>query len=484
MRRFHAMLALALALAILVLGGCGLKGVMKPSPTPDTIIFIDGAVDTVNHVVHLHWFGSITSGYIAGYEVRLLNPEAPADSSWLFTTRTDSLITVVTPNGFSAAVFEARAIDDRGVRDPEPARQPFKFRNNPPIVRLTSKPNSADRSDTTFASATVEWIVSDPDGDENQVVSRVWLNGRADTPLIASGNSFTMPSDQFLEDGVFKSGPRKLYIQGIDDGGMAGPIDSVRWYVRSPVTGSRARLLLVDDVSGTGPAKTRVDTLYSNAVVNAGVQPGDWSVLHLQTTQPFRSSKDLEQTMRQFETVVWYRGEQTAFSRVLASYGDEGVGRYLDAGGRMFIESLNLIATPYTDGALSLDFVSHYLNSDGVFRYAFPPDSSSSWGLAGTAVFPCPLIADSLLNTRIVAGLRAFQTRDASQVLTYVPAHALSQDNPFPMAVALSVPQSAGGRLIVSTYPMVSATVPTPAFPQRASIVLLKIYGLLGLTGP
>jgi len=50
--------------------------------------------------------------------------------------------------------------------------------------------------------------------------------------------------------------------------------------------------------------------------------------------------------------------------------------------------------------------------------------------------------------------------------------------------VALSVPQSAGGRLIVSTYPMVSATVPTPAFPQRASIVLLKIYGLLGLTGP
>ena len=64
-----------------------------------------------------------------------------------------------------ASVFEVRAINDRGVRDPNPARQPFKFRNNPPLVTLESKPNAGDRSETTVASATVTWTVSDADGE-------------------------------------------------------------------------------------------------------------------------------------------------------------------------------------------------------------------------------------------------------------------------------------------------------------------------------
>jgi hypothetical protein len=69
-------------------------------------------------------------------------------------------------------------------------------------------------------------------------------------------------------------------------------------------------------------------------------------------------------------------------------------------------------------------------------------------------------------------------------VLISVPAHTLSQDNPFEMAVALDVPQAGGGQMIVVTYPMVSATISVAGFPQRASLVLLKILGRLGLTGP
>jgi hypothetical protein len=315
------------------------------------------------------------------------------------------------------------------------------------------------------------------------VVSRVWLDGHADTPTIANTTTFTLPTDQFLQDGILKAGKRTLYIQGIDDGGMAGPIDSVRWYVRAPVTGTRARLLLIDDLPKTDPAKFRVDTLYAHAIANTGIPSSEWSVLHLTVNQPFRSSKDLEQTLKLFETVVWYRGEQTAFSRVLQSYGD-GIGPYLDQGGRMFIESLNLTSTLTTNGSLSPDFVDHYMNSDGVFVYPQPPDSSAAWGLGGDNLLYCPPIADSLKNERIVIGLRAFRTRDASQILISAPAHALTEDNPFEMALALNVPQSHGGRLIVDTFPMVSATIPTPDFPQRASIVLLKILGLMGLTVP
>ena len=477
-------LAAGAALLAFALAGCSLKGTMRPSVPPHTTIFVEGPVDTVNHTVHLHWFGTEPNGYIVGYEVRLLNPEAPADTNWVFTTHTDSLLTVLTPNGFTAAVFEVRAIDDKGVKDPNPARQSFSFSNQPPIVKLVGKPNAADRSDTTFASATVTWTVDDPDGDAAKVVCRVWLNGRENSPDLAPGNSFTVPSERFQVGGAYTSGKRTLFIQGIDDGGMAGPIDSVSWYVQRPVTGPRARLLIVDDVPTTDGANTRVDTLYANAVVNAGLQPGTWSVLRPETTRPFRSAKDMEQTFKLFETVVWYRGEQTGLSSILLNYGD-GIGPYVSAGGKLFLESLNLFSGFSTTGALPEDFTDQYLNSDGLFLYPVAPDSSGSWGLSSSSgPLQCPEVADSLLNRRILTGLRAFRIRDASQALIVAPAHTLSQNNPFDMAVAVDVPQANGGRLIVDTFPMVSATISTAQFPQRASVVLLKIFGLLGLTGP
>lgn len=325
------------------------------------------------------------------------------------------MVTVFTPTGYAAPVFEARAIDDHGVRDPNPARQLFQFSNVPPVVQLVGKPNAFDHSDTTFASVTVTWTVADQDGDAGAVITRLWLDGQAGSPLDTVGTSFTMPSSRFLSGGVYLSGRRTLYIQGIDDGGMAGPIDSVTWYVKSPVTGTRARLLLIDDVPSTDAAKVRVDTLYSHAVANTGIAADSYRVLHLQFNQPWRSAKDLEQTFKQFETVVWYRGEQTAYSRVLDSYAvgpqGEGIGPYLDGGGKLFIESLNLVAAWSSYGPLSQGFVQRYLNCSGTLHYAVAPDSSGAWGLGSSGVLQCPGVADSLQNKRIITGLRAFVAR-------------------------------------------------------------------------
>jgi len=172
------------ALAAALFAGCALKGVTQPTSVPHTIVFVQGPIDTVNHVVHLFWFGSDASGYIAGYELRLLNPLAPSDSLWRFTTSTDTLLTVYTPTGGTSAVFEVRAINDRGVRDPNPAVERFEFRNRPPIVRFVGKPNPGDHSDTTFASVTVDWSVLDLDGDATKVIYMVWLDGQAVSVLV------------------------------------------------------------------------------------------------------------------------------------------------------------------------------------------------------------------------------------------------------------------------------------------------------------
>lgn len=485
------LLVVGATLSAFAAGGCGkLKSVTAPFEPPNTTIFIDGPVDTngVNHIVHLHWFGTDPHGYIAGFEVRLVDTlSAPADTTWKFTTRTDSVVTVYTPNGKTSAVFEARAINDHGVRDPDPARQRFYFRNVPPIVKLVGKPNAADRSDTTFASASVTWSVTDVDGDPTRVTCRLWMDGHADSPVIGSNGAFTVPSSQFRVNGVWASGRRTLYIQGIDDGGMAGPVDSVSWYVRAPVAQPDAqgygRLLLVDDVPTTDASNVRNDTLYANAITASGIPSTTWTVLRLQSNQPFRSAADLEQTMKQFRTVVWYRGEQTAFSSVLANYG-AGIGPYLESGGKLMIESLNLIQSWSSVGPFDVDFVDRYLNADGVFLRGMPPDSTASWGLNGSGVLPCPAVSDSLQNRRIIGGMRAFKARDWSQVVLYAPAHVLSEDNPADYALALAVPQANGGMFVASTYPMVSGTISTASFPQRSTVVLRKILALMGLPNP
>lgn len=58
-----------------------------------------------------------------------------------------------------------------------------------------------------------------------------------------------------------------------------------------------------------------------------------------------------------------------------------------------------------------------------------------------------------------------------------VPAHVMTQNNPFDFPVAMNVRQGNNGRLIAVTYPLVSGTIPTATFPQRASVVLLKMLG-------
>jgi hypothetical protein len=302
-----------------------------------------------------------------------------------------------------------------------------------------------------------------------------------------------MPSARFQQGGAYLSGRRTLYVQAVDDGGMAGSIDSCTWYVKQPVPGTRARLLVVDDAQYTGGAKTRVDTLYANAIARTGIDPTSVRVLHLAASQPFRSVADLAQTFGLYEHVIWYRGETNAVSPVLMSYG-AGVANYLDAGGRMFLESLNLVQAWSSPGPYDVAFVDRYLDSDGVFLFGAPPDSSAAWGVSSVhpTVLHSPLLADSMVAKRNIGGLRAFVARSRSEMLLTVPPDGLTQHNTSELPVALDVPQPGGGRFMVTTLPLVSSTVdaspsdstfvPYP-FPQRASSVLLGMLRRLGL-GP
>ncbi|MEO5987424.1 MAG: hypothetical protein ABIU54_08350 [Candidatus Eisenbacteria bacterium] len=484
----RALLRLALPLAALsaFAYGCGAKGTLRPDLAPETTLFVNGAVDTVNHVVKLYWFGTDVDGTVSGYELRFLNPVAPADTNWVFTTRTDSVFTVPSPSGFAAPVFEVRSVDNAGQRDPSPARQDFSFSNQPPSVALTLKPGV---NDTTFASVTVSWNANDPDGDGNLMQFRLWLDGNEANPEITSARTFTMPTAQFRVAGALTSAYRKLYVQAIDDGGRGGNVDSVRWFVRKPTTGDRARLLIVDDVPTTNTSNARFDSLFTNNALR-NIPPGEFSILRMQTNQPFKSAKDVEQTFKLFEAVMWYRANEITFSTILNNY-QAGIGAYLDGGGKMYLEGLYLIAGLNGTGPLNEDFVPRYLNCDGMLKtFAITgsfSDSTIGWGNLNGSRFRSTVMADSsrqqgfASRTGEASGLRTFRVRDNDKVLLWALPGQLTPANPDSLPVGVIGDVAGGGRMILTTVP-ISTTIP-PAT-GTAPRLLAKVLQLLGVLGP
>ncbi|MBI5709051.1 MAG: hypothetical protein HZC42_01935 [Candidatus Eisenbacteria bacterium] len=489
-RRVVAVLALA-GLATGLLAGCSPKRLLVSNLPPETMLFVSWPDSTVhehavNHVVHLYWSGSDPDGWVTGFDICFARSRAiPPDSAWTFTTRTDSLFTVPTPTGRDSLYFQVRAVDDKGQRDPQPAVTFFDFTNQPPTVSLV---NRFLTTDTTFASATAQWQATDVDGDAAKMRFRVWLDGNEASPDLVSGSSFTFPTAQFLQGGQLLPGFRTMYVQAVDDGGRVSPVDSARWYVRAPATGGHThygRLLIVDDLPASNPANRTTDSLYTNTAVR-NLPAGSWSVLRLETTQPFRSSQDVLQTFQLFDAVVWYIGGPTTFSwfeTLLQSY-EGGIAAYLDAGGSWYVDGLDLVAGANARGPLGDAFLRGHLGSDVLIQRfdLTQQDSSSAWGIRASppAAFYVPGTGDSLGMIQVpTSGLRAFALRDAGYLLVRAPAGMLSQVNPLDYPVAVSVPQAAGGRLVMLTFPLRAANGrgTAPRF-------LAYVFQQMGLTGP
>ncbi len=468
--------ALALAIGGL-LAGCSPRRALVPDVPPETTLFVQGPVDTVNHVVHLYWFGSDPDGSVIGYEIRFLNPSAPADTQWVPTVHSDSLFTIFTPTGMTRPRFEVRAIDDAGLRDPSPAREDFTFSNQPPTVTFT---NRLRTTDTTYASATLTWAASDVDGDGTKLRFLVGLDSLGANARLVAGFSFTVPTDDFKRLGVLPATePRQVFIRAIDDGGRASALDSMRWVVRAPSTGPRARLLLIDDVPSSNPANFTIDTLYTNTAAR-NLAPDSYSILRLEFTQPFRSSDDVAQTFKLFEAVVWYRSTQPTFSTLIQSYQD-GIGGYLESGGRLYLEGLDLIQGTSGNGPLREEFLSRYFGSDFLYKNgtAVVIDSTVRWGIDNGRILRSTMFRDSLRSQGIFNGLRGFAVRDTNQVALWARSGVLSQPHDYDIPVAVSVPQPSGGRVIVVTVPV----RPVNGF-NSAGRFMAKVFEQLGLTGP
>ncbi len=477
--RARRALAFASIAALVVIAACSPRKTLVPKTAPETTVFVQGAVDTVNSLVHLYWFGSDADGFVVAYEVRFLNGANSADTAWIRTTRLDSLFSIATPTGYAAPTFEVRAIDNDGLIDQTPAREDFKFSNQPPTVAIKSYPNLAD---TTYASLTLSWTGVDPDGNSNLLHYRVWLDDSTNAHEV-SGTTFTIPSADFMQAGTVVGGVRTVHVQAIDSGGYAGTVASRQWNVRPTTPGGPPKLLIIDDVASNDPLNFRTDTLFVNAAART-LPAQSWSILRLETTQPFRSNADVAQTIGLYDAAIWYRGEQNNFGTNLSNLQD-GIGAAIDAGHSVLIEGLNLVGGPSSSGPLRADFVARYFDTDFMFKnfQSGDVDSSLSWGAGTGAIFrtgaALPGGPDSLRIAKITAGMRGFAVHDTQEVLLWARAGTLSQTSGYDIPVGLLVPHPSGAKAGIITVPLVLTSQSSLSFPQRASAFLNKVLPLL-----
>jgi hypothetical protein len=321
----------------------------------------------------------------------------------------------------------------------------------------------------------------------------VWLDGRQSTPELTTATQLTMPSDRFLVNGTLTTGRRTLFVQALDDGGRSSAIDSVSWIVRRPVVGARARLLIVDDGPNDSPTvNTRYDTLYSNPAGRLGMNVNEYTILRLDRTQPFKSAKDMEQTFKEFESVIWYRGNRTTFSTVLNTC-EAGIGEYLKANGKFFIEGLYMFEDIRFGGNLSEQFVSDHLNTHLVRQFSTvlldsligfgnnnPSQFEARLDVGGGLIARDPFTFNGIFavnNNSDGGGLRQFVVNDTNEVALWAQPGTLSPPNAERVPVGLTVAQPGGGLAVVLT----TALPVTPGNNAGVAAFVTNLYRHFGL---
>ena len=504
MRSLRGLMLLALiGTTIALAGGCSTKKLVRANLPPDTRVFVSGTVDTVNHRIHMYWFGTDPDGEVAAYAMRWVYPPPESqnpkwDTLWCAPPGrpNDSLFTLHTGEAPALSpTFEIYAIDNQGAADPSPAIQGFTVSNLAPTVTIT---NPLRTTDSTFASITLSWTVLDPDGGGPGLHYRIWLDGNEASYDSTDATTFTVPSARFLVGGVINEGLRTLYVQAVDDGGRSGAAASTQWFVRSPgsVPAARGRLLLIDDSSARSSNNSLFDSFYQQqlGLVDAGVlPPQSWSLVTLET-QPnaFRTASDFAQTLRLFDAVIWYRGFDTSVSDLLASYQDS-LAAYADGGGHVLLDGPYLISGLNVPGAIDSTFVPKYLASDEMIKCFGSTTrvwtagwSHASTGSFRTSMYPAfpdhPDTLRSVTNTPsptiTAGGLRAFAVRDTHDVALWARVGQLIPSNPTELPIAVNTRRGANGRLVVFSMP-IRVIRPGPAARLLQAVLTTPGSGLL-----
>lgn len=200
------------------------EGTELPNTAPDTYLSIEkinlDGENRLNSSVELSWYGTDLDGYVTGYEYSI------DAQNWFYTERRDSIFRFnIEPGKDTTDIdFYVRAIDNEGIRDPEPAYLKVPLKNAPPEVEVLEE---TFPEDTAFAVLTFRWRFSDPDGNNTVTNAYMKLNdgdwfelNKAATMISLRGTQPKTAGKQNAE--LFygtESNPESSAVTGFNNGG-------------------------------------------------------------------------------------------------------------------------------------------------------------------------------------------------------------------------------------------------------------------------
>ncbi|MFV1980348.1 MAG: hypothetical protein ACC655_04275 [Rhodothermia bacterium] len=307
---------------------------------------LEGA-DRLASTVNVSWSGVDPDGFVASFEIRVYDEtrlgSIPPEEGWSIpTTSLDTLILLPIPLGDKTAdvVFEARAIDNVGLKDPSPARTIFPVVNSPPTLRLSAFDVPPDESFTVFSFG---WSVFDPEGEITIDRIEISLNDSVNFVHLPGGTRFATfigePSVAgqeitearvytgrgFVTTDVFVPGLRldaenTFYIRAVDQTDTTSTTETYEWDVKEP----NGQVLFVNDYrKAFAPILQdfHLDVLREYLPEGTDIEifnisepflSGATSTAVLSSALPSSASPTLEQTYLLFDYIYWISTGVTA----------------------------------------------------------------------------------------------------------------------------------------------------------------------------
>lgn len=196
-------LVLLVLLGLILIYGCiNRTGEPFEFNTPKTKIFLKeinlSDSNSFSGRIRLYWSGESNNGFIKGFEIAhdTHSCNLGIEKNWVFTNRTDSAFLFAIPPGatFSNISFYVRAVDNNGLKDPNPPCLQVPVKNSIPVIKL-ERPYSNNRviTDTVHSVITLRWEVEDPDGSANLDTIFVKINSDGDwIPLPKNTRTLTL----------------------------------------------------------------------------------------------------------------------------------------------------------------------------------------------------------------------------------------------------------------------------------------------------
>ncbi len=322
--------------------------------------------------VDVSWSGTDADGFVTGFEIRYFADEDVSqigpDDGWVMTTALDTLILLPIKAGSSQAnvVFEVRAIDNKEVRDPTPARTVYPIQNAPPDILLKGFELPPEETFTVFSFG---WTARDPEGPENLAGIDVSFNDSTQFVRLAPDVEFAtfvaqlddadpararvytgrgFQSTAVYVPGVKLDAENTFYIRAVDQTDTTSALRSFTWKVRRPTS----EVLFVNDYRKSfAPQVQSYHTEILRSFLPVGMPIDVWDLsmpfLSGSTGESFRSGAlpsvadpTIRQTLALFKYVYWVSTNTTNSITgnnlpLVASVTD----RFFENGGKMVVHT-------------------------------------------------------------------------------------------------------------------------------------------------